>query len=460
MSREHYANSPWSADALADLAEFASRVPKLESGAIANLLNQKYPDLPVTFTSDSVRGARNRRLKGRTTVYPTIERAVTGTRGDERDTATLISTDELLIRSGYDPKKFRVIESGGSSWQVQRRGGKDDIFRSDRIKVAPIEATDEEAVVDEEWLKNLRALAGQKREPVPPTISLPQRSSIIVAPIADWHLGLRVYPEEVGLHLPGYNKEIAEERYWKHLQAIADAPGDHDLLVWPDLGDMFHGSDLHPGDQGRVDLTIGQQFRLGLRLEVQGIEFLKQHYKKIIKVIMGGNHPRWGQKGVNGPWDNAELMMGWSLEEVFANDPQVQVFTHVTPSALYDINGLTVLFTHGDGIRNPGPDAVWKYVDTQAQLYRRLIDVMMFGHYHAPKFYSDGNRAAYMSGCYSGGDQYSVITLGGKQSIPQQWLFAFGQETISWQQSLELAPRPKPAIPHVIRLGVEDEVAA
>lgn len=159
-----------------------------------------------------------------------------------------------------------------------------------------------------------------------------------VYPIGDPHIGMYSWAEETGAD---FDLVIAERNILRGMQLVTAAAPPAEVGVVALMGDNQHSDNLqnrtmrsgHPLD---VDTRWPKVYRVGVRTWRAAIDIAKRRHKRVIVVVVVGNHD-----------DHVAYTLKVVLDAFYENDPRVQV--ELSPAAhQYLVHGRCMLgFNHG-----------------------------------------------------------------------------------------------------------------
>jgi hypothetical protein len=309
-------------------------------------------------------------------------------------------------------------------------------------------------------------LAGMHEVPASPPIwsQPPERKggrSIFIAHTSDVHAGEVIVPGEID-GINAYDIDICRDRMKRYFEAVcAIAPrwlhgSECDGVLLTMGGDLISG-DIHDELTRTNDLTSHEQVAAVIEIYAAGIAMLREVFGAVHVVAVPGNHGRTTVK------PTAKLAARLSYDILAASmlrarisDPAVTWQIATGADVVVPLYGRNLLVTHGDrigtagGMGFAGPELPIirgaHKIRQQAQSVRRLIDLILMGHYHT----STAVRGVLANGSVVGYSEYGN-SLRAAVEPPQQWLARY---SLAWGLCERLAvqlsdPKPKVRIKDV-----------
>ena len=286
----------------------------------------------------------------------------------------------------------------------------------------------------------------------------------VVIVISDVHVGSWVSAEATG-QLGNYSYEVFVKRLDRLIAAVfsilAYMPHKVEKIHVVFAGDIVDGGRIFRGHARQTDLTVAQQV-------IKAYE----HFAHLVAVLAGiegvevvvstvpGNHGRIGDKGELSPTDNFDWLVGWFLQERFANLGVKNVRFNLPDTwwMLLKVRNTAFHVSHGDAFRSwnsvPFYGAL-RYKQKIRELLRETfaktgdgeppdLDAIICGHHHELAFFG----GIYMNGTFVGGSEYSLKDLQVGGPPHQLMLGVHDTYGVSWSRKLFLAdPRNKPEVP-------------
>jgi transposase-like protein len=309
-------------------------------------------------------------------------------------------------------------------------------------------------------------LAGMHEVPTSPPIwsQPPERKggrSIFIAHTSDVHAGEVISPGEID-GINAYDIDICRDRMKRYFEAVCTiAPrwlhgSECDGVLLTMGGDLISG-DIHDELTRTNDLTSHEQVAAVIEIYAAGIAMLREVFGAVHVVAVPGNHGRTTVK------PTAKLAARLSYDILAASmlrarisDPAVTWQIATGADVVVPLYGRNLLVTHGDrigtagGMGFAGPELPIirgaHKIRQQAQSVRRLIDLILMGHYHT----STAVRGVLANGSVVGYSEYGN-SLRAAVEPPQQWLARY---SLAWGLCERLAvqlsdPKPKVRIKDV-----------
>lgn len=234
-----------------------------------------------------------------------------------------------------------------------------------------------------------------------------------------------------------YNVEIARKRYRTLIENTLDICANHtanpsfDRFYYLRGGDTISGA-IHDSLAETDELTPIQAVQSVAAEEARGIEILRERFKEVIVVSVGGNHDRNTMKIRDKKYagHSYATLVAWHLETHFRDDKAVTFYTPESGDAYFQVCGRNFLLTHGDRIGSRGGAGFVgpalpiirgaKKVMEEYATMGKPIDYLCIGHFH----YSlhDGVYGIISNGCLPGYSEYARMNRM-KPAKPSQRLF-------------------------------------
>lgn len=240
--------------------------------------------------------------------------------------------------------------------------------------------------------------------------------------LSDLHIGEVVASPEVN-GINEYNINIMRHRLAFLADHIIDIKTNKlmgyqfDKLVIGGLGDfvsgIIHQELIETGEGNVAEWTLGGAFVIA-----QFIREMAQAFSEVEFVGIVGNHgrltqkPRFKQRYVN--WD---YFLYQILSLLLANQPNVKFHIPQSFWTLYDINGKSFLFLHGDNV-NSYASIPWYGIERTVAKLKELLeaknqqfDYVCMGHFHNRNILDRVKGELIINGSLIGGNEYSIGKL-------------------------------------------------
>ena len=283
--------------------------------------------------------------------------------------------------------------------------------------------------------------------------------SVPIIMISDEQVGEKIAADEIeGINV--YNHEIYVQRHDTMVQKVVEISEHHmrglqfPMAVVAFLGDAISG-EIHAELAETNSLQSVPSTALVVETRRNAINFLLQHFERLLVIVIPGNHgrttikPRFKKYATM----NYEAIIGWWLQSLFANEERVKIV--VPPSGDYHMMlwGHGLFFTHGDrlggmsgkgsgmGFAGPALPIIRgsRNVREQQNAIGRRIDYIHIGHWHTRMelvgTWANGSMAGYNE--YAHGLRYQAAPA-------EQWLYYLHPEhgaTARWPIFLSSNPR-------------------
>lgn len=164
-------------------------------------------------------------------------------------------------------------------------------------------------------------------------------NNLLEVSVFDLHMGKLAWHGETG---ENYDTKIARKRFLNAIETLAKRSQGFNIskILFP-IGNDFFNSDTMTnttthGTPQDEDLRWQKTFKVGTRLLVDGINYLKSLGVPIDVLIVPGNHDF-----------ERSYYMGAFLEAWFNNDPAVNINNGASPRKYYRFGEVLLGFTHG-----------------------------------------------------------------------------------------------------------------
>jgi len=262
----------------------------------------------------------------------------------------------------------------------------------------------------------------------------------VVAIASDLHFGASIDDELGGRNT--FDWVIAARRWSMFLQQITsykiEARSSHGELHLLLLGDMIQGL-IHDYDSKKCDDQSKQLAGLTKYL-VEGIEYLRPSFKKIIVHCTAGNHDRSVSKlsknrAMIDRDDSLVHPVFYFLSLYFNGKSNVTVNVPKTPYIDVTIQGHRLWGSHGDvlvNLPNPAKNLATERLETklnkinesERKINKAPYEIFCFGHIHQPAhIMTTVGTHVIINGCLVGLDQFAMNQGCAFTSVPTQTIF-------------------------------------
>lgn len=237
---------------------------------------------------------------------------------------------------------------------------------------------------------NLRGITPSKEIDYKPLVN--DTESIAVALASDWHIE-EIVKGQWANGLNEYNLKLAEkyaELFFVNTLKLVEkerATSKIDTLVLGLLGDFITGN-LHLENLETCQLRPIEAAIKAEEWLVTGINYLlKNSNLNLIIPCSVGNHSRITDKVhfATERGNSLEYMMYYHMANHFAGEPRVRFYIPDSYLGYLDLNGYTLCFQHGHGIRYGGAyGGITTSVVKKVRMWEqgRKADLYVFGHHH------------------------------------------------------------------------------
>jgi len=227
------------------------------------------------------------------------------------------------------------------------------------------------------------------------------KGSVVSVPVAfwsDWHLGEKVYRDQVG-GVNEFNMRIAKARFHRLVEVTIDLAKNHmGSMQYPGFvlalgGDMISGG-IHEELRETNEGTPLQTVQFGFDLLVWGITRFANEFGYVFVPCVVGNHGRTKHRphAKNRAFENYEWSLYMQLARHFKDDKRVVFYVPDGPDAPFTVLGHRFLLTHGDSLGVKGGDGIIGAIGPivrgaikfgrQQSVIGRDFDTLMMGHWH------------------------------------------------------------------------------
>lgn len=219
---------------------------------------------------------------------------------------------------------------------------------------------------------------------------------------SDWHVGLIV---------DDMNHETQRKRVAEYLKATIQYLKMFDVVYVQvvDLGDIIENSYLHiPTSTATTEFNTATQFSSYIKLFLEFLNGLSQHFTVVYKGSISGNHDRLSKKDETLQGDSFSVM----ATEVIANaiklmdNPNLYsdlLFYHKDRINFY-VKGHNIVFVHGDKEKGKGEQVIQKYMS----ILNEPVDYLVKGHTHSFKVETESHgRKVFTSGTLNDANDYA-----------------------------------------------------
>jgi predicted phosphodiesterase len=295
--------------------------------------------------------------------------------------------------------------------------------------------------------------------PVPPPLEPPNLSGVsretALLVLSDWH-AYEIVSRERTRGLNVYDADIFGRRVrqiitntLKIKQKLEASSWQFPAVVVALNGDFVSGT-IHDLERFLDAPNIVQAVYGTAYVLAQALRDLAQAYPRVTCYGVAGNHGRLPDQRVmnpKDPWRNWDTLIYLLAREMLRETPHV---TFVLPEAyavLYDVEGTTVLQSHGHEIKQwmhlpyYGINRAVTTVNALEALRGNTVNVHLFGHFHVPTTLEVVGTEVFINGSLIGLTEYS-LQFGGMNE-PGQLLLHVHREhgvTSRWWLRADIEP--------------------
>jgi hypothetical protein len=266
--------------------------------------------------------------------------------GSARGAAKLLGVSHTLInkivkrhnaRKNQDPAVKEAMESIGSNLIPSMVWFKTDKNGNKSYSILAKPDSDEQQSFLERIQEAFENLPEAAKLPLPK--ELPLEDLLTVYPIADAHIGMRAWGEEVG---EDWDSDIACQVIRQAMgECVAGSPPSHTGIIL-NVGDMFHANDDNnstPKSKHVLDVD-SRHFRTidrVIALTVDIIELALQKHQKVIYRALRGNHD-----------EHTHMALTFALFERYRSEERVTIEKNPSDYFVYQFGKVMICSHHGD----------------------------------------------------------------------------------------------------------------
>ena len=283
---------------------------------------------------------------------------------------------EILAEFDLDPNQWRVVSVRQSKWQRYD----EEWLHSYRVNVVPAGVS---------YVPDVDQLADEIRRWKPRKVDKTKGDLTFLAVMGDTQWG-----KDAGDGTKGTIARVLEarERALHNLKAHRDKVG---TIALPQIGDCIEGIVSQGGRiQGRLDLALTAQIRLGRRMLLEWVKTFAPYTDKLIIPVVPGNHDETTRQLITEPTDSFQVDIVAAVLEACGENPELghveARFPDVDNTTLaINLSDTLVGFAHGHQARD-----MVKWWEGQALGATPVgqADILISGHYHHYRAQQVGHR--------------------------------------------------------------------
>ena len=239
---------------------------------------------------------------------------------------------------------------------------------------------------------------------------IPHSDNDILISLTDIHAGL-----EINNYWNAYDGDILKFRMNHYLDRIFEIKHRHHsenvyLVIQESINGLIHVTNRIENNQDIID-----QFLMVTDYICDFISKLSDWFKNVYVYVAPGNHGRIvAKKDQSLANENFDNLLSPFIKAKMQLYPNVFCRENTIDQgiAVFGVRGLTVVSTHGD------LDPIDKVADNMRNMLKTNIDLILVGHRHTNRLYTECDVKVVQSGCLSGTDSYAVSIR--KNNRPEQ----------------------------------------
>ncbi|ABF22571.1 putative DNA polymerase [Lactococcus phage Q54] len=219
---------------------------------------------------------------------------------------------------------------------------------------------------------------------------------------SDWHVGLVV---------DKMNHETQRKRVTEYLKATIQYLKLFDVtkVYVVDLGDIIENSYLHiPTSTATTEFNTATQFSKYIKLFLEFLNGLSQHFDVTYKGSISGNHDRLSKKDETLQGDSFAVMasevIGHTITLLDNKNLHSDLFDYHKDRVNFYLMGHHLVFVHGDKEKGKGESIIQKYMS----ILNDPVDYLVKGHTHSFKVETESHgRKIFTSGTLNDANDYA-----------------------------------------------------
>lgn len=219
---------------------------------------------------------------------------------------------------------------------------------------------------------------------------------------SDWHVGLVV---------DNMNHETQRKRVTEYLKATIQYLKLFDVtkVYVVDLGDIIENSYLHiPTSTATTEFNTATQFSKYIKLMLEFLNGLSQHFDVTYKGSISGNHDRLSKKDETLQGDSFAVMasevIGHTITLLNNKNLHSDLSDYHKDRINFILKGHHLVFVHGDKEKGKGESIIQKYMS----ILNSPVDYLVKGHTHSFKVETESHgRKIFTSGTLNDANDYA-----------------------------------------------------
>jgi hypothetical protein len=267
--------------------------------------------------------------------------------------------------------------------------------------------------------------------------------------LSDIHIGkLNYFVEEgTGKSVLTYNSDMMVqeanrlvESVYRINQLLAGSYNIKKLYIFG-LGDLIDNEIIVRGQRHFVDVGVGAQLMLGVKLMTDLLTSFLKEFDEIEAVFIGGNHGRLTQHREMAPfYNNFDYLLGQMLAIAFKNEPRVKIITPESWFHTHKIFGWNYFLHHGNTVFSWMGFPYYGLVRSGKSRRTEMdIDMECIGHFHRRMEVPISSRSiTLVNGCWIEKDEFGWRQYG-NLTKPEQYYFGVSEKRPrTWSWNIEL----------------------
>lgn len=250
------------------------------------------------------------------------------------------SPDLVLKELGYNPNEWEIVFMTFSNWQQHTKEQTTKQLYAVKFKIKPklkeLDPNKMLEIIDKLFNKNIKPINFPKK-PINKTLD---EDSVMVLGAVELHLGKEAREFDVG---ENYNVDIAVDRYETIVKVICEEQEyrkAHKLVYG--IGNDFLNVDTPSntttkGTQQLGGISSYELFDIGLKLQLESLLTLREHFNEIEVVLVKGNHS-----------NQLEYALFRALQQRFIKDNVVRFRDDYKEIQAIEMGNTSIFMTHGD----------------------------------------------------------------------------------------------------------------
>ena len=222
----------------------------------------------------------------------------------------------------------------------------------------------------------------------------------LLIPLTDIHAGIEIHN-----FWNDYDEDVLKCRLEHYLDRIFEIQERHNAQdAYVVCSEILSGI-IHPNLRIQNNQDLIDQFLMVTDYICDFLDKLSRKFNSVYVYVAPGNHSRINAKKEQDlAHENMDNLLIPFISARMQNYPNVKCEDNKYEQgvALFSVRGLNVAAVHGD------KDPFDKVVDRLSKMLQVHIDLILIGHLHTNKFYTDADVKIVQSGCLSGSDEFAI----------------------------------------------------